>query len=155
MPSPRRSPRAVARLEDTITERQWQATVEGLLRFYGWRYHHSPDNRPRAGAEGRAGRQRVGDRGFPDLVAVRRLPGQRPELAFLELKTETGRLGDGQAEWLDALVDFADAVADDADEDAAAPPRVYVGVYRPSQRRALEDLLAGPDGRNVLVGTLD
>jgi hypothetical protein len=156
----RRSPRAVTPLAHTMTERQWQATVEGLLRFYGWRYHHAPDNKPRAGAEGRAGRQRVGDRGFPDLVAVRHLDGQGPELAFLELKTETGRLGDGQDEWLEALRSFADEVADLADEPGRErpdlpAPRVIVGVYRPAQRRALEDLLAGPDGRNVLVGTLD
>lgn len=159
---PDRRPRAVtpltgrAALDAAMSERQWAKVVEGLLSFYGWRWHHSPDNRPTAAG----GRQRVGDRGFPDYVATRDIDGQGPELAFLELKTETGRLGKGQPEWLEALGVMARAVAGLEDEVAylsgatIAPElkaRITVGVYRPSQRRDLEDLLAGPRGRDVYV----
>lgn len=160
MPAKRR-PRAVSTMiGDTYTERQWAAVVEGLLTFYGWRWHHAPDNKPRAGAAGRAGRQRVGDRGFPDYVAIRRLDGRSPELAFLELKTETGRLGPGQREWLEefaAVRDAVDVVVAEVGEaiDARArelTPRMIVGVFRPSQRRDLEAILAGPRGRNVYIG---
>jgi hypothetical protein len=34
-----------------------------------------------------------------------------------------------------------------------APPRIVVGVFRPADRRELEDLLAGPRGRDVMVDT--
>lgn len=150
----RQSPRAVTPLVGTLTERQWQATVEGLLRFYGWRYHHSPDNKPNAAGA----RQRVGNPGFPDLAATRNLPDVGPELALLELKTETGRLSPGQREWLADLTALAAAV-DQANTNAVEapdwqPPRIIVGTFRPSDRRDLEDLLAGPAGRNVLIGTL-
>lgn len=160
----RRRPRAVTspvRIEDTYTERQWAAVVEGLLAFYGWRYHHSPDNRPTAGAGGRAGRQRVGDRGFPDYMAVRRLgiTGWPPvELALLELKTQTGRLGPGQAEWLEDLEAATAALWEvhQGDEGlAVALPRIVVGVYRPADKRALEEVLRGPGGRNAYIGRDD
>jgi hypothetical protein len=140
-------------LDEGMSEAQWAARVEGWLRFYGWRYHHSPDNRPNA----RGKKQRVGDRGFPDYAATRNLAGNGPELAFLELKAERGRLGPGQAEWLAALGDVVRAVEDansaalesyDADDSV---PRLVVGTFRPSQARELEELLAGPRGRNVYV----
>lgn len=143
----RRRPRAVtplvgaAAMDAGLTERQWAAQVEGWLRFYGWRYHHSPDNKPNA----RGAKQRVGDRGFPDYVATRRLGDGLVELAFLELKSETGRLGPGQADWLDDLEAVARAAAGPVAVD------VIVGVYRPRHRLELEDLLAGPRGRNVYV----
>jgi len=154
----RKRPRAVTptvTIENTYTESAWARVVEGLLDFYGWRWHHSPDNRPNA----RGAKQRVGDRGFPDYIAVRNLRECGPELALLELKTETGRLGPGQADWLEALEELARAVA--GVEAQAGPgydrprPRIIVGVYRPSQRRELEDLLAGPRGRDVYIGRDD
>lgn len=156
MPS-RRRPRAVTShvLELEQSERQWAAKVEGWLRFYGWRYHHSQGGElKRASAAAR-----VGDRGFPDYAATRRLEARGPELAFLELKTERGRLGPGQPGWLEALEAFARATTDAAgiavDEygpsAAEEVPRIIVGVYRPSQARELEELLAGPRGRNVYV----
>ena len=76
-----------------MTERQWQAQVEGLARFYGWRLFHAPDNRPNA----RGKVQRVTP-GFPDLFMVR-----DGEALAVELKTETGRVAPAQREWLDAL----------------------------------------------------
>lgn len=152
-------------IENSMSERQWALVVEGFLSFYGWRWTHPPDNKPRAGQGGRAGKQRTGDVGYPDYSAVRVLEDRGPELAFLELKTETGRLGPGQPEWLEALEAFRLGVVDmserivgewrTSDEDAEAirleNPRLIVGVYRPSQRRELEALLAGPRGPGIYV----
>lgn len=78
-----------------MTERQWQAQVEGLAAFYGWRSFHAPDNRPNA--RGRV--QRV-TRGFPDLFMVR-----AGEALAVELKTDTGRVDPAQREWLADLAD--------------------------------------------------
>jgi len=44
----------------------------------------------------------VGDKdasGFPDLVLVR-----APDVLFVELKRELGKVSDGQQEWLDDLI---------------------------------------------------
>jgi hypothetical protein len=149
-------------VDGKISEAAWGRRVEGLLRFYGWRWFHAPDNKPRKGKSGREHRQRVTP-GFPDYVAIRNLDGVGPELLVIELKAEAGRMGPGQEEWLDGFRELADAVSDVADawtgeiagpEEARRfnPPRVYVGVYRPSQEAELEELLAGPAGVNVPVG---
>lgn len=83
-----------------LTEAQWQAQVVGLARFYSWVVYHPPTNRPNA--RGRV--QRV-TAGFPDLTLARetRLGDGEVELIFAELKTDTGRLGPGQRDWLDLL----------------------------------------------------
>lgn len=76
-----------------ITEAQWQAQVVGLASFYGWKAYHPPDNRP--SAKGKV--QRV-EAGFPDWTLIR-----DTDLLLVELKTDTGRLGPGQADWLEAF----------------------------------------------------
>lgn len=78
----------------SITEKQFQAQVEGLLKAYGWRYYHPPDNKPVTGNTGRTYIQNV-KAGFPDLVAVR---GGR--LLCIELKRETGKTTPEQETWL-------------------------------------------------------
>ena len=62
----------------------------GAARLGGWLVHH--DRR-----SDRALQQ--GDAGFPDIVAVHR---ERGVIAW-ELKSEKGRLTDGQRRWLDAF----------------------------------------------------
>lgn len=139
-------------LELGTSERQWQGTVMGYLRFYGWLPYHAPDNKPTTTKGGRQRRQRVTP-GFPDVVAVRRLPGLGPELLIAELKAERGRLGPGQAEWLDAFKALEAGLLDlvgRAGVDARTP-RVTVGVWKPSQARELEALIAGPAGVGVMV----
>jgi hypothetical protein len=68
-----------------LTERQFQAQVVGLAKFYGWREYHTHDSRR-------------SQPGFPDLVLVR---GE--ELIFAELKTEKGRVRPEQVEWMAVL----------------------------------------------------
>lgn len=90
--------RRVRNADGDLTEAGFQAHVIGLARAYGWRVYHAPDNRP-AGRTGRPQRLAAPEAvGFPDLVLVR-----APRLLFVELKAERGRLGPGQAEWLDEL----------------------------------------------------
>lgn len=99
-----------------VTERQWQTTVEAMLRANGWRFYHAPDNRP-----GRNGAVQNIRAGYPDLTAVR---GSR--LIYAELKRETGKTTPDQDSWLADL--------------AAAGAECY--VWRPSDAPALGAILA-------------
>lgn len=150
--------------DGALSEAGWARRVEGLLRFYGWRYFHAPDNKPRTGKGGREHRQRVTP-GFPDYIATRHQQGSGPELVVLELKAERGRMGPGQDEWLGAFRELADSVQAIAGPALAARaglppdvaaryplPRITVGVYRPSQEDELVRVLKGLDGVNVPVG---
>ena len=56
--------------------------------------------------------------GFPDIVAIR-----RSRMIVLELKTEQGKVTPAQDAWLDAFAEV---------------PFVRAGVFRPSERQALE-----------------
>jgi len=91
-----------------LLEDGFQAQVIGLARLYQWRLiYHAPDNRP----SGRTGRpQRLAapeGRGFPDLVLLR-----PPELVVAELKSDTGRIGPGQEDWIAAFAALGRYVAD-------------------------------------------
>jgi VRR-NUC domain len=68
-----------------ISERDFQSQVLDLATLHGWRHFHALN-------------MRGSDAGWPDLVLCR-----PPELLVVELKSETGRLGEIQREWLDAL----------------------------------------------------
>lgn len=91
-----------------ITEKDWRqvvvdyARIRGWLCYFTWRSIHSPA-------------------GFPDLVLVR-----NGRLIAAELKTERGRLGPSQREWLLAL----DGV-----------PSVETATWRPSDWPAVRDAL--------------
>lgn len=89
-------PRKRTNAKGELLESAFGTQVENLLDVYGWRWFHAPDNRPVKASTGRTYVQAV-RRGFPDYVALR-----GPELLIIELKAERGRLGDGQAEWLEA-----------------------------------------------------
>lgn len=127
-----------------ILEGTFQAQVEGLARLYGWKVYHAPDNKPRAGARGRAGRQRV-ERGFPDLVAAR-----DAELVIAELKRHNGRLSREQEEWLEAFRTVGHAIAaavsvvEDTYGDVAdgAEPHLDVYVWRPVDWPDIEQRLS-------------
>lgn len=144
-------------LAEGTPEAALQSAVEGLLRFYGWRYLHVPANAPRTTRGGRQVRARLTS-GFPDLLAIRRLPGYGPELLVAELKAEAGRYGPGQREWLadlEALVDAVRASGKIAAREVAVHelPAIAVYTWRPSDLHAgtIEDVLEGPAGRGVLV----
>lgn len=129
------------------SEASFQSAVFGLAAFYGWRHYHAPDNRPNA-----SGRVQSVVAGFPDGVLLR-----DAELIVAEFKTDTGKLGPGQAEWLEAWQTFGAAVAhavdlaagleaagelEDLDRPAAYPPTVDVYVWRPRDWRSVEARLA-------------
>jgi hypothetical protein len=71
----------------SVTERDWQATVIDLAHLNRWTVFHVPDSRGMTA-------------GLPDLILIR-----PPELLFVELKTEHGRLRPAQTVVLDALTD--------------------------------------------------
>jgi hypothetical protein len=79
-----------------VTERQWQAIVLELAGYYRWRHFHPYD-------------MRRSDPGWPDLVLCR-----PPDLVFVELKTDRGRLRTEQVEWLGLLRGCASAPQDSA-----------------------------------------
>lgn len=121
-----------------LTEAGWQAQVIGLARLYGWRIFHAPDNRP-AGTTGRPQRLAAPEgRGFPDLVLVK-----PPRLIFAELKTRTGRLGPGQAEWLDDLRAVGQAVGLAALDRTVngRRPSVEVYLWRPADLDEVQTVL--------------
>ena len=68
-----------------MTEKAFQAAVVQAATFAGWKVYHTFDSR-RSPA------------GFPDLVLVR-----PPDVLFVELKTDTGRVRLDQEQWLAAL----------------------------------------------------
>ena len=82
----------------TITEADFQAQVIHLARLYGWLVHHT---RPAQNRDGTWSTPITGDVGFPDLVLAHPERG----VLFLELKTETGAVSEGQRRWLRTLKD--------------------------------------------------
>ena len=152
-------------VDGNISEATWQSQVMGLLKFYGWRAHHSPDNKPIPGT--RRGLTAVGDKGFPDVVATRRILGYGRELVVAELKTDSGRMGPGQEEWLAAWRELAAGLGVLVDTAAAHPgvedelgyreeaPAIGVYVWRPRDRDDVERVLCGPDGPDVLVDRVE
>jgi hypothetical protein len=69
-----------------VTEKAWQGVVLELAGFYRWVSYHTYDSRR-------------SNPGWPDLVLAR-----PPELIFVELKTDRGRVRPEQQLWLDRLV---------------------------------------------------
>jgi len=78
----------------SLTEAQFTTAVIQLAKYRGWSVTHF---RPAKTERGwRTALQ--GDAGFPDLVLSR-----RGRTIIAELKTETGRLTDGQRRWADQI----------------------------------------------------
>lgn len=67
-----------------ITEKEWLEQIRTLAKQLGWYTYHTH-------------RSRRSEPGFPDLVLV------RDRVLFVELKTETGKATDVQADWLARL----------------------------------------------------
>lgn len=108
-------------LVDGMTEAAWQAVVEAIARAHGWRIYHAPDNSPRTSSRGTRYVQNV-RAGWPDLVLCK-----PPRLLVVELKRQTGRPTPEQLGWLDDL----------------AACGVEAALWRPADRRVVEDVLAG------------
>lgn len=73
------------------TEAAFTNQIVALAKLYRWRVAHF---RPAQMQSGRWATPMQGDKGFPDLVLAR-----DGEVILAELKTNTGRLGQGQPEW--------------------------------------------------------
>ena len=97
-----------------MTEADLQTRVEDVARTAGWLCY----------SVRRADLGRVTDRGFPDLVLVK-----PPRVAFIELKTDAGRIRPEQQTWLDEL-ELCDTVTS--------------AVVRPKHVDALLDYLMRP-----------
>jgi hypothetical protein len=97
----------------SITEKELESQVKDLAKLFGWEYYHpwlsihSP-------------------RGWPDVSLCR-----PPQLIFLELKTEKGKVSEHQQKWLDLL---------------GQCPGCEVYVVRPSQIEWLAERLMKADG---------
>lgn len=102
-----------------MTEAEWCATVVQIARLHGWRVSHQRPARTEQGW--RTAIQ--GDRGAPDLLLAR-----DGVVLLVELKSDRGRLGPGQAEWLAA---------------AAA----HAVVWRPRDLPAVVEALKRPQSR--------
>lgn len=106
------------------SERDWQAKVLQYAALRGWRaFHDNATNAPRrcsgCGAIRHLPRNAPG---WPDLVLVR-----RPDVLFVELKSDAGKVDDDQQRWLDDLM--------------ACGQRVY--VWRPRDWDDVQRVLDG------------
>ena len=68
-----------------MTEAELQALITDAADLGGWLWYHTHDSRR-------------SNPGFPDLVLVR-----PPEMLFIELKSERGRVSPAQRMWLDQI----------------------------------------------------
>lgn len=82
-----------------LTEAEFQQRVIDTARLHHWRIAHF---RPAPTRSGRWSTPMQGDRGWPDLVLAK--PGR---LIIAELKTDHGKLGPGQQDWLTVLAPHA------------------------------------------------
>lgn len=80
-----------------MNEAEFTNTVIELAKWMGWRVAHF---RPARMQSGRWATPMQGHVGYPDLTLAR-----RGVVLFAELKTDNGRLGNGQAEWAQELGD--------------------------------------------------
>lgn len=91
----RRPKKRLVNEKGELLEAGFQNQVIKLARLGGWGIFHAPHGGDR---DRFAFGQIPEGKGFPDLVLAR-----PPELLFRELKTDKGRMGAGQPEWLAAL----------------------------------------------------
>lgn len=97
---------------ESLTERQFQGTVEDMARMLGWRIYHTHDSRR-------------SQPGFPDLVLVHPKHG----VLWRELKTVKGRVSPAQRDWL------ADLMAAGEDADVWRPADLTSGRILAELRR--------------------
>lgn len=127
-----------------VSEKDFSSQIEDLLKIYQWRWTHF---RPAWSSKGYRTPIK-GDRGFPDIVAVR-----PPRLLFIEVKSEEAKLTVEQEEWIGVLEQCQKTIILAAqklkrgevtiDLESSAPtvtlPEVY--VWRPSDFDKVKVLL--------------
>lgn len=108
-------------LDQAMNEQAWQQQVIDLARLCGWRIHHT---RAAINRRGQWSTPTQGDPGYPDLTLA------HPDglVVIAELKTERGKVGPDQHEWIRLL--------DDSSELA-------VEVWRPHHWGHVEQVLRG------------
>jgi hypothetical protein len=85
--------------KNKITEREFQTQVIELAQICGWKVAHFRPARVMVNGKGTWRTPCEGDAaGFPDLVLA-----SSGEAHFRELKSETGKVSDEQADWLRAV----------------------------------------------------
>ena len=89
-------------LVDAISERDFQKQIEDALTLFSWRWVHF---RTSIGHKGRYQTAMRGNKGFPDIMAVR-----SETVIYAELKSEKGTLSDDQRAWADDLRDAGETV---------------------------------------------
>ena len=82
-----------------IKEAEFLSQVTELLEMFRWRWCHFRPARTKDGWRTALS----GDKGFPDIVAIKELNGGSVRLLFIELKREQGKLTEAQKGWLDLL----------------------------------------------------
>lgn len=131
-PSPVITEAVSRKLRRSESESEFMRYVIDFLRLNGWRVSHTLRV-----VTGKGHRTCVaGDHGFPDVVAS--LGGR---IAFLELKSDSGRLSGDQVEWLNNLAKVSrepafwngkhDVPPHVVRADDGEPWDVLVGVLRP------------------------
>jgi hypothetical protein len=147
--SPQRIRSAV---DGSLLEEGWQRQVVQLAQIGGWAVAHMPANRPGK----KTGRPQavVGDTtGFPDLLMLRGV-----ELLAVELKTDKGRVGPGQQEWLDRFEHMGNALADlvgvacaHLQVDERTAPTVEAYLWRPRDIDQVQARLCGAGTAGLAV----
>lgn len=70
------------KLDDTLTEAEFQQQVVGIAKQYGWQVFHPVRNQPTF-----RGHRQTTEPGWPDIVAL-----GHSRAVFIELKSSTGRV---------------------------------------------------------------
>lgn len=128
-----------------LREAEWQDAIAEYAMVHGWRVAHFPTSRTPSG--GYATAVRYNGVGFPDLVLAH--PTHRV-VAFVEVKTDTGRLTPDQEVWATVIEDIEQAGRIDISTMADAEPRylypsaVRYFVWQPRMRDRVFAYLTNP-----------
>lgn len=113
-----------------------------MAALYGWRVWHAPTPMRPVG-QNRFVPDRRG-RGLPDLILMHPDP---PRLIFAEVKSETGKVGESQHEFLNLARGVQDYVRSALGETPAALPLstlspIQAYIWRPANRDLIEATLS-------------
>ena len=105
-----------------ITEKDFASWLEDLLDLYGYKWVHFRPARVQRQGRDTYETAYTGYKGFPDYVACHL---DKKRIIFIELKSTTGKVGDEQYDWLEAL--------------GKSGGEVY--LWKPEQRDQIEEIL--------------
>jgi hypothetical protein len=105
------------------SEKDFMQAVVDFAKVNQWHVYHTHDSRR-------------SERGFPDLVCVR-----RGVIVFAELKVGRNRLSAAQMEWISALQELTEDVICIDERDRWCEPNIQVRVWRPEDWEEIESML--------------